>query len=532
MVIAEASLAPVSSLALEIRNLSKTFAGARALKDVALEVKRGEVHGLLGHNGSGKSTLVKVLAGYHAPDTGAYLSLHGRVLSFPLPVGAFRSFGISFVHQNLGLASSLSVLENLRVAQTTARGRPFISWRHEEEEGRAALRRFGIDIDIRARVADLSFGDRALVAIVRAYEEINAGEIHRFNPGLLVLDEPTPFLPRESVDRLFSLVRKVTAAGASVIFISHDIDEVLEITNRATVLRDGAVIGTLETQHASRDDIVEMIVGHKIERAGALSGKTAQFRRRACITGLQDHRLAPLDFTIGAGEIVGITGLIGSGFERVASLLFGAVPARTGVLKLDNRTIDLANQTPRKAVSSGIALLPADRAHASGVGGLTIAENMMLPDLGRYFRKGRLDRRALMLRARALSREYEVRPAIPSLKLSALSGGNAQKVLLAKWLNRQPGLLLLDEPTQGVDVGSREQVYSAIRKAADAGAAVLCASSDHEQLADLCDRVLIFAHGRLQSEIRGAELTKSVIAARCYAVSAPIFPPAKSGLSS
>ncbi len=499
------------TFALSLRDLSKTFGGAKALDGVSLDVAPGEVHGLLGHNGSGKSTLVKVLAGVHDPDPGARLALNGRDVPMPLAPGAFRALGLSFVHQNLGLVPSLSVLENLRVADITAMNRAFIDWRGERAAAVEALTRFGIAIDPDTRMADLSLGDRALVAIVRAFEELR----HSGTAGIIVLDEPTPFLPRASVDRLFALIRDVVARGASVIFISHDIDEILEITNRATVLRDGRVAGTVETAHASRENIIELIVGHALVKAD----RPIQAGARATVAtvkGLRDHRLGATDFAVGEGEVVGVTGLIGSGFERVCRLLFGADRAEGGSIDIGGATLSLADVTPRAAVAHKIALLPADRNVASGVGSLPASDNMMLPDLTRYFRGGRLDRGGLVRQATQLAHTYEVRPPRPDLKLSAFSGGNAQKVLLAKWLNISPRLLLLDEPTQGVDVGSREQVYAAIRKATAGGTGVICASSDHEQLADLCDRVLIFARGRIVAELSGAELTKDHIATACY----------------
>ena len=497
--------------ALSLRNLSKTFGGAKALDGVAFEVAPGEVHGLLGHNGSGKSTLVKVLAGVHDPDPGAHLTLNGRDVPMPMPAGAFRALGLSFVHQNLGLVPSLSVLENLRVADITAMNRVHINWGVERAAAAEALQRFGIAIDPATRIADLSLGDRALVAIVRAFEELR----HSGTAGIIVLDEPTPFLPRASVDRLFSLIRDVVARGASVVFISHDIDEILEITHRATVLRDGRVAGTVDTSRATREQIIDLIVGHALVKT-ARNAPTGAPATAAVVRALRDHRLTGADFTIGKGEVLGITGLIGSGFERVAGLLFGADRAAGGTIEIDGVALPLAEMTPRAAVAHKIALLPADRNYASGVGSLPAADNMLLPDLARFFRGGRLDRGGLVRHAAQLAHKYEVRPPDPTLKLSAFSGGNAQKVLLAKWLNIAPRLLLLDEPTQGVDVGSREQVYAAIRKATAHGTAVLCASSDHEQLADLCDRVLIFARGRIVAELGGAELTKDRIAAACY----------------
>lgn len=503
--------------ALSVRNLAKTFGGARALKGISFDVARGEVHGLLGQNGSGKSTFVKIMAGFHAPDPGATLSLHGHAVPLPLRPGSFRDLGLAFVHQHLGLVPSLTVLENLRVSTITARRKALIDWRAERRAATDAFARFGIRIDIGSRIAELSQVDRALVAIVRAFEELRNDAKATVFPGLLLLDEPTPFLPREGVDKLFTLVRQITAHGASVLFISHDIGEILEITDRATVLRDGDVVGQLVTRDASKEDFIERIVGRRVERLRSdrksVSGKAVRARLR----NVSDPRLAATSLDLHEGEIVGLTGLIGSGYERVPYLIFGANPAISGTLTLDGVEHDLPRMTPQSAVRKGIALLPADRQRASGVGGLSVGENLMVLALDRFVRWGRLDRGALGRRMRELCAMFEVRPNDPRLPLSALSGGNAQKVLIAKWLSQRPRLLMLDEPTQGVDIGTRQQLFRAIKAAAQDGAMVLCASTDFEQLADLCDRVVIFARGRMHDELAGADVTKDNIAEHCYA---------------
>ena len=503
--------------ALSIRNLAKTFGGARALKGIAFDVARGEVHGLLGQNGSGKSTFVKIMAGFHAPDPGAELALYGRAVPLPLKPGSFRDLGLAFVHQHLGLVPSLTVLENLRVSSITAHGKPVIDWGAERRAATDALARFGIRIDVSARVADLSQVDRALVAIVRAFEELRDGAKTSDVPGLLLLDEPTPFLPREGVDKLFALVRQMTTHGASVLFISHDIDEILEITDRATVLRDGDVVGQLVTREASKDDFVERIVGRRVERLRVEREPAAGRKVRARLDRVSDPRLQPTSLDLHEGEIVGLTGLIGSGYERVPYLIFGANPAASGTLTLDGVEHDLTRMSPQAAIRNGIALLPADRQGASGVGGLSVGENLTVLALGRFVRWLGLDRTAIGRRTRELCTAFEVRPNDPRLPLSALSGGNAQKVLIAKWLSEQPKLLMLDEPTQGVDVGTRQQLFRAIRAATQAGTTVLCASTDFEQLADICDRVVIFARGEVHDVLVGADITKDTIAEQCYA---------------
>ena len=511
--------ADVVTPALLVSNITKTFGGAQALKGITFDVRPGEVHGLLGQNGSGKSTFVKILSGFHAPDPGGRISVFGRTLDLPMRAGRFRDFRIAFVHQNLGLVPSLSVLENLRVASITA-PRAFIDWGRERKAARAALDRFGIDLDLGARVGTISQVERALLAIVRASDDLRQGDA-RSGHGILVLDEPTPFLPKEGVDRLFGLVRQVVAQGTSVIFISHDIDEVREITDRATILRDGAVSATLDTGCASHDDFVVGIVGRRLSRTAAIPPAAPARAVRASVRALSEPGLTLPLMDLHEGEIVGLTGLIGSGYERVPYLLFGASTAATGTLDLDGERIELVRATPKASVARGMALLPADRPQASGVGSLSVAENMLVLDLERFRGAAGLRRGAMTRRSAELSTTFEIRPNRPGLRLGALSGGNAQKVLLAKWLIREPKLLLLDEPTQGVDVGTRQQLFRIIRETAAGGASVICASSDFEQLAELCHRVLIFARGRVAHELTGGEVNKERIAERCYGPSSP-----------
>lgn len=500
--------------ALSVRNIAKTFGGARALKGISFDVAPGEVHALLGQNGSGKSTFVKILAGYHAPDPGGSLSLRGRAVTLPLRPGSSRDLGLAFVHQQLGLIPSLTVLENLRVSSITARRKAFIDWTAERHAAEDALNRLGIQINLTSRIADLPQVDRALVAIVRAFEDLRA---RNADPGLLLLDEPTPFLPREGVAKLFALMRQVAASGASVLFISHDIDEVMEITDRATILRDGELAGSLVTADACKQDFVTRIVGRHVKVFDAKRSAAAALPLRARVQGVgRAPDLATTSLTLHAGEIVGLTGLIGSGFDVLPYVIFGATPAEAGTLLLDGETLNLVGMTPRRALRAGVALLPADRQGASGIGGLSVAENVMVLALSRFFGRLGLNRRGLARRARELCGAFEVRPSDPHLPLRALSGGNAQKVLLAKWLSQHPKLLLLDEPTQGVDVGSRQQLLRAIKMAAQGGAAVLCASTDFEQLAAICDRVVIFNRGRVTVELAGGDLTKSCIAESCY----------------
>jgi ribose transport system ATP-binding protein len=509
----------VQQLRLSLRGLSKAFGGTQALRGVDLDVLPGEVHGLLGENGSGKSTLIKVLAGVHAPEAGE-LRVDGEAVRLPLATGQFRELGMSFVHQDLGLVDSLSVLENLRVADIAAsRSRFRISWRKERARARTTFERYGVRLDPSASIGSLKPVERALLAIVRAIEEIRSvGRGH----GLLILDEPTVFLPKEGVERLFSLVRDVAAAGTSILFVSHDLDEVREITDRVTVLRDGSLVGTVVTAETGERQFVEMIIGRQLASLGEVQHANLSGQRvGVAVSALTGRSVRDVSFEMHEGEVVGLTGLLGSGFEEVPHLLYGARQARSGLLMLRGVPIDLTHLRPVGAIAAGLALIPADRKTDGSVGSLPVDENIALPVLDRYASGIGLDRRKMRRETGKLMAEFDVRPNDPSLPYGALSGGNQQKALLAKWFQTEPKLLLLDEPTQGVDVGARQQIYELIRTAAqERGMHVLCASSDYEQLASLCDRVIVFGRGRVWRELAGPEVTKERIIEQSYAAMA------------
>lgn len=502
---------------LRIEGLSKHFGGARALDGVSLSIGRQEVHGLLGQNGSGKSTLIKVLSGFHEPDPGARLWIDGREVALPIPPGGFRALGISFVHQHLGLIPSLTVIENLLIGDIATESRWRIDWGAEAERARGLFERYRLPIDPWDQVGHLSPVQRALLAIVRAFDQLRSARLQARHGGLLILDEPTPFLPAADVEALFALVRDIVRDGASVVFVSHDIDEVMEITDRATVLRDGRVAGSFETRATSKDRIVQMIVGRRVElrRAGAASRVAAPVRAR--IGGLEGPIVQGFSAEVARGEVVGLTGLIGSGYADVVYHVYGAEPARAGFVEIDGTRLDLTGTTPARLIEAGCVLIPGDRQNAGAVGTLPVLDNLTLPVLGRAAGGWAIRDSALRPGAARLLERFDVRPRDPSLLLGALSGGNQQKVVLAKWFQIEPRLILLDEPTQGVDIGAREQVFGVIRQAAGAGASVLCASSDFEQLEAICDRVLVFNRGRVVAELVGPEITKSVIAERCYA---------------
>lgn len=500
---------------LRMNNIRMKFGEHYALKGVSLSIRRGEVFGLLGQNGSGKSTLIKVLAGFHQPEPGSEVVLWGQTMALPLDAADIKKRGVAFVHQHLGLVPSLTVIENMRVTSLDRRTPWFVNWRREAQSVAALFSNFGLEIDPFRTIAELSPVERAFVAILRAFEDLRASDGGYGGEGILVLDEPTPFLPAEDVKRLFELIRSIVKTGASVVIVTHDIDEVRDITDRVAVLRDGLLVDILDTKASARQSILDTIVGARIDafkkdRMANNGGSVAVQARN-----IADRSGSTFDLEIREGETLGVTGLIGSGFAALPYLLYGARRG-TGRLTVGGRTADLASLTPLAAQALGIAFLPGDRLGEAGVGSLPITDNITLPILGELGGFLRLDRGAMAREAVRLSKDYDVRPADPTLNLAALSGGNQQKVLLAKWLRIKPKLLMLDEPTQGVDFGARQQIFRALDRAARDGAAILCASTDNEQLEQICDRIIVFSRGRPVAELKGDEISREAITEACF----------------
>ncbi len=419
---------------------------------------------------------------------------------------------MSFVHQHLGLIPALTVVENLLLGRLAERDAWAIRWTAERRAAAKLFADYELGLDPDARVADIAPVERALLAIVRAITEMS--EESGVGRGLLVLDEPTPFLPKRDVDRLFHLVRAVVAKGASVIFVSHDVDEVMEITDRATVLRDGKVAAAIVTARATKTDFIEAIVGRRLTASPPPAPPETRGASHAIVHNLSGGVIEDFSLDLAAGEVVGVTGLIGSGYDEIPYLIYGARHARRGTLDIGGEGATLAEMTPHEAIRRGVVLVPADRANAGVIGPLPVSDNVTMPTLGTRFNPWMLNRRAMTADAAEMADRFEVKPPDPTMAIASLSGGNQQKVVLAKWFQMQPKLILLDEPTQGVDVGARQTVFHHIAAAASTGAAVLCASSDYEQLAAICSRVLIFAEGRVVAALEGAEITKEAIAER------------------
>jgi ribose transport system ATP-binding protein len=498
------------------RGLSKTFGGRTVLKQLDLTVLPGEVHGLVGQNGSGKSTLIKILAGYHEPDEGGSLSVRGADVALPLSPTESRRIGMSFVHQDLALIENATVLENVRIGRYRTGFGWSVSWRKERARVQAMLERFDIDVSATAVISDLPPVDRAMVAIARALEQVREQEqSDDIGSPLLVLDEPTPHLPRDGVERLFKAVRDVAAAGVGILFVTHRLDEVLELTDRVTVLRDGSLVDTYRTESTTEAGLIEAILGFSLERLYPSPADTTGDRALK-IEGLSGGGVQAFDLDARRGEIIGLTGLIGMGWESLPYLLFGSEKAHSGTCTLNGRQRELGARTPRQAIADRFALVPADRHRDGALLAASVAENITLPTLGNHYSGGFLHRGRESRRVRELLEEFDVRPPDPDRQLATLSGGNQQKAVIAKWFETKPEVLLVHEPTQGVDVGARAQIFQRMRDAADDGVIVLYASAEWEDLAHLCKRVLIFRNGRVASELSGDDLSAARIAEQSF----------------
>jgi ribose transport system ATP-binding protein len=527
--------------AVELRNISKVFGSNRALDNVDLRIGSGEVVGLLGQNGSGKSTLVKIMSGVYDPEPGGRMLVGGEEVPLPLPPGQASEIGLSFVYQNLALAAGLTVLENLTLGQRiTAGGWHPINWMSEHRAARAVLQRYQVQLDLDQKTGELAPVDQARLAIVRAAEDLRR---YRARSGgshsVLILDEPTVFLPEEEIDRLFDLVRTVVTEGAAVLFISHDLAAVQAITDRVVVLRDGRVVAEEVTADIDEEALVDLIVGASAsvrqaavdtanvvalvedERAVEVTREAMQSAGDApglgesvMVEHVVDERLHDVSFEIGAGEILGVAGLIGSGAEELPYLLFGARPAISGSLRLGAEQMNVGKLSPQRSVRERIALVPADRAVLGLSQGLTLWENITMLVEDEHYRNGIFRRGELHKLAQDAIDRFLIRPALADAIVGTFSGGNQQKALMAKWLIARPRLLLLHEPTQGVDVGARRDIYRFVKAAATLNQmAVLWVTTEFGELAEVCDRVIVLTQGRHTDTLAGEELSEEAISA-------------------
>lgn len=488
---------------LEFCDITKEFGGTRALSNVSLNLKRGEILALLGENGAGKSTLIKTLAGIYRPDGGQIL-FRGKPYQHRPPQPNQRQ-SIAFIHQDLGLIEWMTVGENVGLAQGySLRGR-LIDWRATERRTAEALKLVGCDFDPSTRVQELTRTEKSLVAIARALA---------VEADVLVLDEPTASLPADEVEKLFAAIRPLKERGVAMIYVSHRLDEIFRIADRVAVLRDGQLVGQKPVSETTSDELIRMIVGRKADQLFVKAERTSG----PAIVSVKDlacRGAGPVSFDIRQGELLGLVGLRGAGQELIGRALFGC-EVSSGTVRLNGVEPNLSS--PVAAMASGIGLIARDRTEESVAMSLSLRENTFLnPGASGRGLMSFLSPRNEAEKAYSLGSRVGLRPNDQSLAIEALSGGNQQKVVVGRWLATGRKLLIAEDPTAGVDVGAKADIYRLIAEAVEGGLAVLVVSTDFEEIAHICHRALVFSRGQIVRELNGADLTTPAVIAAASA---------------
>lgn len=489
---------------LRMSGIAKAFPGVQALSDVSLDLRAGEVLALLGENGAGKSTLIRVLGGAHPPDAGT-IAIDGQPVRISSPLDARRA-GISVIYQEFNLVPALSVRENIFLGHEPGR-LSLIPRGSERQRAAEMLTRIGSDISPETLVRDLTVAQQQVVEIAKSLAS---------QSRIIVMDEPTAALSPREVDGLFRMIRELTAQGLGIIYVSHRLSEIFEIAQRVTVLRDGRHVATQPIEELTRELLIELMVGRQLDQEfprRAASTHPVSFTPTPLIspsppTGLRitnlsrDTAVRNVSLEVRRGEIVALTGLVGAGRTEVARLVFGADRRDSGTIELDGRPLTIRN--PRDAIASGICLLTEDRKRQGLILNHSIQENFGLPNLGKFARLGWLSQRRERAALLAHGGQLRLRMASPRQPASSLSGGNQQKVVLAKWLERHAEVLIFDEPTRGIDVGARYEIYLLMNQLAEQGKAILMISSELPEVLGMADRILVMHEGRVTGALPDA----------------------------
>ena len=496
-----------NGMTVSVRAITKTFAGVKALDEVSLDFVAGRVHGLIGANGAGKSTLIKILAGVYQPDQGQIL-LDGRPVTIADP-GVAASLDLSFIHQELNLVKHFNTVENLTLGLKTVKRAGLIDWGATAARLSKVLDIVGFTKSPFTPIKDLSVAEQWLVAIAKALYQ---------NVKFIAMDEPTAALSESEVKRLFVIVRDLAARGIGVIYVSHRLDEVIDLCDEITVFKDGVKVMHEEAGELTKEEIITSIAGHKVEALEAVDYAFAYAPPLLRVRDIWDEKkLKGLSFSLKRGEVLGLTGLVGAGRTEAAMAIFGANRLKAGAMEFGGG--EYRPRRPADAVRAGIVIVPEDRRAQGLITGQTLSFNINLPALKMLRRVGALPlisvKRAANI-ARQAMQALGIKASGVNAPVLSLSGGNQQKVVIGKWLKCDPQLIIMDEPTQGVDVGARAEIYKLIRQMARQGASFLIVSSDLEELPGLCDRVIVMADGRASGELSGRQITKESMLRLCY----------------
>lgn len=490
----------VDHLALEMRAICKSFAGSAALSNVDFDVRKGEVHALMGENGAGKSTLTRILAGVYKQDSGT-ISVHGEYVAFHSPRDAAAK-GIAIIHQELSTVPDMTVAENLALGEE-----PVLPWRALDRrrmisEARRKLDLVQSDLDPNTRMRHLSVGMQQVVEISKAVSR---------NARILILDEPTASLSNKESEILFQIVAEMRTRGMGLVLISHRLEEVWDICDRVTVLRDGHVVGTSEREGLTPSEVINQMIGRKIDDLFGV-GMRQKGRVVLDVQDLTDGaHVGPVSLKAHAGEVVGLFGLVGSGRTEFARLIFGADRRRQVQGRIRVNDTDLTVHSPVDAIRGGIAMLPEDRKDQGLFMEMSVAGNITISALEKYVRSGVLRFRAMRTGAERYISRLKISASSTDQTVNELSGGNQQKVLLARWLEIHPQVLILDEPTRGVDIGAKNAIYETINDLVNHGVAVILISSELEEIMGMTDRVVIFRKGRAIVELVTHDTTDSIV---------------------
>ena len=488
----------MSESILRMTNISKSFAGVHALRGVQLDLRPGEVHALLGENGAGKSTLVKVITGVHQPDTGEiYLNDQRIHLNDPREA---TTLGISAIYQELSMFPDLDIAENIFVGRRPTRKGGLIDWRKMYHESEELLSSLGVHLNLKTKARNLSIAQQQMVEIARALS---------VNARILIMDEPTSALTLNEVAELFQIVRRLREKGTAIVFISHRLEELFEIADRVTVLRDGAYVDTRSMDGVTQDDLIRMMVGRTVTdlfpkqdvEAGEVVLRVKNLTRRGAFEDVS--------FELHKGEILGMAGLIGAGRTEVSQTLFGVTPAHAGTIEIEGQPLRITS--PRQAMDYGLALVPEDRQHHGLVPPMDITDNVTLPNLTSFTRAGWLNKKEAQAAAFQAATQLQVKATTVWQKVRELSGGNQQKIVLAKWLSTHPRILILDEPTRGIDVGTKAEVHRLMSALAAEGIAILMISSELPEVLGMSDRILVMHEGKVTGLFDRSEATQEKI---------------------
>lgn len=509
------AMPPLGSAAAFAR-VSKTFPGMKALDDVTFQITDGSFHALVGGNGSGKSTLIKILAGVYQGDPGGELRVgHSTAASDQATPTWSRAAGIRFVHQDLGLFDHLSVGENLLSDGNYPKSAGGIDYNQVHRQGQAVLDRLDVAVNSRTLMGKLRPAERTLVAIARCLRDHTNAAVH-----LLVLDEPTARLPHAEVQELLERLKTYAQGGQSILYVSHRLDEIIEYGDAVTVLRDGKHVMTEPLAGITRQQLTRAIVGEHRDIVGIKRSSTVDHERTPLLTvsDLNGGPLTDINFDVLPGEIVAVAGLVGSGRTSLLETIYG-VHRRSGHVTLDRKTLQPGSISA--SIAAGLAYVPEDRARDSAFRDLGLEMNLSAASVANYIKSGWFRRGAELSDARRDVERFRIRTPGVQAELIKLSGGNQQKAIIARWLRRDPRLLLLDEPTQGVDVGARAEIYAQIEHAVTAGAGVLLVTSDLEELLHLADRVIVLDRGALTTSAQGQALTRDWVVDNMFEASQP-----------